>query len=123
MCNLRRLLCVFFILVVAEFAVVARTGKPQVYRKIELNKPQMFVDDYLVGNRYNEKYISACVPHVLHQGERLPNPILTKDDDKPWERRGIGGGYVFYDAYEDIFRMYYIIYNPEPEKKTPDWNL
>jgi len=122
MCNSRRLLCVVFILVVAEFAVGARTGQPQVYRKIELNSPQMFVDDYLVGNRYNDKYISTRVPHVLHRGKRLPNPILTKDNNKPWERRGIGGGYVFYDAYADIFRMYYIIYNPETEKKTADWN-
>ena len=125
MYNPKRLLCVIFVFIAANFAVSARMPKadlPQVYRKIELNQPQMFVDDYLVGNRYNEKYISARVSHVLHRGERLPNPILTKDDDKPWEQYGIGGALVFYDAYADIFRMYYKVYSPRPEKMTAYWN-
>ena len=86
------------------------------YRSIKINEPQLFVDDYLVGNRYNEEYISARVPHVLHRGTRLPDPVLTKDDDKPWERRGVWGGSALYDAYADLFRMYYVIYNPEGGK-------
>jgi len=78
------------------------------YRSIKINEPQLFVDDYLVGNRYNEEYISARVPHVLHRGTRLPDPVLTKDDDKPWEGRGICSYLsVLYDAYADLFRMYY----------------
>jgi len=81
------------------------------YRSIKINEPQLFVDDYLVGNRYNEQYISARVAHVLHRGTRLPDPVLTKDEDKPWERRGISVTSVLYDAYADVFRMYYQISN------------
>jgi len=123
--NSRLLFCVGFVLAVIQITATARmpkAGLPQVYRKIELNQPQMFVDDYLVGNRFNDKYISARVPHVLHRGERLPNPILAGDSDKPWEQYGIGGALVFYDAYADIFRMYYKVYSPRPEKMTAYWN-
>ena len=83
------------------------------YRSIQLNEPQLFVDDYLVGNRYNEDQISARVPHVLHLGERLAEPVVTKDKDKPWEHNGMGYVSVLYDAYADIFRMYYTIHNDE----------
>ena len=79
------------------------------YRSIRVNEPQLFVDDHLVGNRYNEEYISARVSHVLHRGERLKDPVLTRDDDKPWERRGLGYVSILYDAYADLFRMYYTI--------------
>jgi len=88
------------------------------YRSIKINEPQMFVDDYLVGNRYNEQYISARVAHVLHQGARLPTPVLTKDEDKPWENRGIHRGSILYDAYTDLFRMYYVIYHPKGDKSA-----
>jgi len=88
------------------------------YRSIQLNEPQLFVDDYLVGNRYNEDEISARVPHVLHLGERLAEPVLTKDKDKPWEHRGMGYFSVLYDAYADIFRMYYTIYNAKDDESA-----
>ena len=81
------------------------------YRSIKINEPQLFMDDYLIGNRYNEEYISARVAHVLHRGERLKDPVLIGDDDKPWERRGIHRVSVLYDAYADLFRTYYTIHN------------
>ena len=81
------------------------------YRTIVRGEPNLFVDDYFVDNRFNEEFISARVPHVLHRGERRAQPLLTKDDDKPWEVRGVGYPSVLYDPDADLFRLYYQIHN------------
>jgi len=93
--------------VLGSAARIDKSGLPEGvrYRSIEINDPQLFVDDYLVGNRYNEEYISARVAHVLHRGTRLAEPVFTKD--KPWELHGVGCSSVLYDAYADLFRIYY----------------
>ena len=89
------------------------------YRVVELNEPQMLADDYLIDNRFNEDFISARVPHVLHRGERLAEPVLTKNDDMPWESgHGIGYVSVMYDAYADVFRLYYQIWNPKDDPEA-----
>ena len=84
---------------------------PEAYRVVRLNEPQMFVDDYLVENRYNEEFISARVGHVLMQPKRLPEPVLTGNPDWPWDSRGIGYPSVVYDAEASRFRLYYQVWN------------
>src|SRR5207249_5172364 len=56
------------------------------YRSVAPNEPQLFVDDYLVDNRFNEDLLSARVPHVLHPPRRPDAPILSPDESHPWER-------------------------------------
>ena len=87
-------------------------------REIELNAAQMFVDDYLVENRYDKNMLSANVPHILHQPERPSKPLLSPD--KPWERKhGFGHPGVVFDAKGRIFRMYYTI--PQKERGRPGY--
>ena len=45
---------------------------PDVCRTVKLNQPQLFVDDDLIENRYNEKFLSSRVPHVRHAAKRGP---------------------------------------------------
>ncbi len=81
---------------------------------IAIGEPQMLADDYFVDNRYNEDSISARVPHVLHRGERRPQPVMTKDADLPWEAEcGVSSPSVLYDADADLFRMYYQVWSPK----------
>ena len=81
-----------------------------VYRTIEIGQPQLFVDDYLVDNRFNEDLLSARVPHVLHPPRRLPDPVLVPNDAHPWEWGGIIWPSVVYDPQARLFRMYYQTY-------------
>ena len=55
-------------------------------RETESDAPQMFVDDYLVENRFDEDMLSANVPHVTHASQRSPGPLLRPD--RPWEGEG-----------------------------------
>ena len=62
---------------------------PVGFRDVKLNAPQLFVDDYLVENRFDRNFLSANVPHVFHPPERSPDPLLHPD--RPWEREyGLG---------------------------------
>ena len=60
-----------------------------VYRSVVPNEPQLFVDDYLVDNRFDEDLLSARVPHVLHPPQRPDAPILSPDGAHPWEWGGL----------------------------------
>ena len=93
---------------------------PDVCRTVKLNQPQLFVDDDLIENRYNEKFLSSRVPHVRHAAKRGP-PIITPDPDKPWEKDGLGYLSVVYDAEAELFRLYYqVVVRPE-QKGTPGY--
>jgi hypothetical protein len=80
------------------------------YRTVEVGEPQLFVDDYLVDNRFNEDLLSARVPHVLHPPQRPTAPILAPDEAHPWELGGMTWPSVVYDAPTRLFRMYYQVY-------------
>ena len=97
--------------------IEAESFDPLLYRSIEVNTPQLFVDDYLVENRYNENHLSAPVSHVLQTPQRLSEPILTMDADKPWESTGLGYPSVIYDTYEKKFRLYYQVWNAPTEEQ------
>ena len=81
-----------------------------VYRTVEIGQPQLFVDDYLVDNRFNEDLLSARVAHVLHPPRRDPQPVLAPDAAHPWEWGGIIWPSVVYDPQARLFRMYYQVY-------------
>ena len=88
-------------------------------RETKLNAPQVFVDDYLVENRFDENMLSATVPHVAHRPQRLPDPILSPD--RPWERElGIFCPSVVFDAREQLYRMYYSTYH-RANRGKPDY--
>ena len=102
---------------IGSIQIEAESLDPTVYRNIEINSPQLFVDDYLVENRFNEDRLSAPVPHALQMPERLPEPLLTMDADKPWESTGLGYPSVIYDPYEKKFRLYYQVSNAPTEEQ------
>jgi len=111
------------LLAAASGLLQAEPARAARHRVIALNEPQMFCDDYFVDNRYNEEFISARVPHVLHRGERLAEPLLTRDDEKPWEcGSGIGYPSVLYDAEADLFRLYYTTHTrPSDDNPLPGY--
>ena len=74
-------------------------------RRIELDQPQLFADDYLIESRFDTRALAASVPHVLHLPERSSEPLLRGDN--PWEPRGISQASVLYDAATGRYRMYY----------------
>lgn len=113
----QRLAILTGVFVVAGFA----HGQEERIAHLTINRgePNLFVDDYFVDNRFNAHSISARVPHVLHQGERLPAPLFGRDADKPWEEHGIGYPSVVYDVEDDLFRLYYQIWNPREDEETP----
>jgi hypothetical protein len=88
---------------------------PRGLRRVPLGVPQLLVDDHLIENRFDEKFISSTVPHVLHAPQRTARPIL--DADRPWEM-GLGVAYpsVVFDAEANTFRMYYMVYH-EPMRQ------
>lgn len=86
---------------------------PPHYRALRPGEPQLFVDDYLVENRYTEAQISADVPHVWHAPKKHGGPLITLDPDKPWEKHGMGYAGVVYDPRVKLHRIYYQVWNPE----------
>ncbi len=92
---------------------------PHVCRTVQLDEPQLFIDDYLIENRFNENFLSASVPHVAHKPERSTKPIVTRDPDKPWEADGLGYLSVAYDSEAKLFRLYYqVVVRPEVKGKA-----
>jgi hypothetical protein len=81
-----------------------------VHRTFEIGQPQLFVDDYLVDNRFNEDLLSARVAHVLHPPVRVPQPVLAPDAAHPWEWGGLTWPSVVYDPQARLYRMYYQVY-------------
>ncbi len=81
-------------------------------REIEIDRPQLFVDDYLIENRFDEDKLSSTVPHVLHVAEHPEEPVLVPD--RPWEEEsGIGHPSALYDPEDDMVRMYYTVHQRE----------
>lgn len=78
---------------------------------------QYFLDDYLIENRYDQKFL-VTVRHFVHPGkEESANPVLKAD--KPWETHGlIGPASVIYDAESKLFRAYYYLYRTS-DKTVP----
>ena len=82
---------------------------PVALREVRRGTPQLFVDDFLIENRFDRHFLSANVPHVAHtpaRGEPLVWP------DKPWEaEQGCGYPGVVFDPQTQLFRLYYTIYH------------
>jgi len=85
---------------------------PVALRELDLNVPQLMIDDYLIENRFDCNNLSANVPHVFHKPERSMEPVVLPD--RPWESEwGIGHPGVIYDHGAKLFRLYYTV----PQKK------
>ena len=92
---------------------------PMELREIHANAPQMFVDDYLVENRFDANMLSATVPHAAHSPERRPDPVLRPD--RPWEHEnGLGYPGVVFDGEKRRYRLYYSVYHKTTQGK-PDY--
>ena len=89
---------------------------PRLVREIQSNTPYLLIDDYFIENRFNEDQISARVPHVLQQGERLAEPVMTYDPNLAWEEHGVGYSSIVFDTKAQKFRLYYQIWNPRQKK-------
>lgn len=112
------LACTLFLTLSAQAA--PEDLDPRLVRELPLGEPQLLIDDHFIDNRFNEDQISARVPHVLHQGKRLAEPVFRKNPDFPWEDHGVGYSSIFFDAAAKKFRLYYQIWNPRSEDpKTP----
>lgn len=105
-----------WVLLITSLAVAGKEDlDPRLVRHLSLGEPQLLIDDYWLDNRFNEDQISARVPHVLQKGTRLPEPLLKKNPDFPWEQHGIGYCSVMFDPKIQKFRLYYQIWNPRSE--------
>ena len=75
------------------------------------DQPQVFVDDYLVDNRWGVEYLTEAVTRVFHApAKELANPVIA---DR--------GGYVNVVHEDGRFRMWYQDYwdqSMEPRKYT-----
>ena len=86
-------------------------------REINLGTPQLFVDDFLVENRFDSHFFSANVPHVAHPPQRLSEPLLIPD--KPWEAEyGLSYPGVVFDPEAQLFRLYYTVYHRANQGKS-----
>ena len=78
-------------------------------RDVPRGVPQLFVDDFLVENRYDRNFLSANVPHVAH-APRRGDPVLLPD--RPWEaEQGCGYPGVVFDPHVQLLRLYYTVYH------------
>lgn len=76
-----------------------------------------FLDDFLIENRFDQRFY-VTVRRFVHDGMQDPrNPVLVAD--QPWEvGRLIGPASVIYDENHQLFRAYYHIY-ANPDRSTP----
>jgi hypothetical protein len=77
---------------------------------IIVRSKQLFIDDYIIENLDGAE-------KILNQPTKHPkNPLIVPD--QPWEKEGsFANGTVMYDEQEKIFKMWYVIWLPDPEKK------
>ena len=87
-------------------------------REVTRGTPQLFVDDFLVENRFDRNFLSANVPHVAHPVRRGEPFVLP---DKPWEaEQGCGYPGVVFDPQTRLFRLYYTVYH-KINRGRPDY--
>ena len=87
-------------------------------REVKRHTPQLFVDDFLIENRFDSHFLSANVPHVAHTPRR-GDPLIWPD--KPWEaERGCGYPGVVFDPQTQLFRLYYTV-SHSINKGKPDY--
>ena len=116
----------FPVLLASTALTAAAQGEPagvsqERSREVRLGEPQLFVDDHLIENRFNENFLSASVPHVFHVPRRTEEPLITRDTDKPWEADGLGYLSVVYDSTARLFRLYYQVVVRDKDKGKPGY--
>lgn len=110
----RRRVALLFLLSLSSATALRCPAQPveevEPYHKFPIGEPQFFVDMYWVRRRVNEEGSAKAVPFVFHPPTFRPAPLLLAEE--PWEASGIGHFSVFYDTWENRYRMYYELENP-----------
>ena len=64
---------------------------------------QLLVDDRMVEDIWNLRR------EVTRPAKCLDNPLIVAD--RPWENKGVGGGFTIFDDEENLFKMWYNVFH------------
>jgi hypothetical protein len=73
---------------------------------------QLLVDDRIVEDIWNVRR------QVIRPAKCIDNPLMVAD--RPWEDQGVAGCYVLFDAEENLFKMWYNVFNYVAWKNEED---
>jgi hypothetical protein len=72
----------------------------------------LLVDDLIVEDVWNVRR------QVVRPAKCIDNPLIVAD--RPWEDKGVGGCYVLFDEQENLFKMWYNVFNYVAWKNEED---